>query len=98
MPGQEQELAAAFCISEGYVRKAQDIRLIHHCGMGLPAPGQDESEEAGPSRNRIELTVVPEGFLTERERSSLEFRETDELLGSTRAGHLNYVAQIPGND
>jgi len=65
-PGGEKELAAGFCISEGYVRRAQDILLIHHCGLGLPAPGDDESEEAGPSRNRIELTVAPEGFLKDK--------------------------------
>jgi FdhD protein len=63
MPGWEKELAAGFCISEGYIRKAQDILLIHHCGLGLPAPGDHESEETVSSRNRIELTVVPKGFL-----------------------------------
>jgi FdhD protein len=63
MPGWEKELAAGFCISEGYIRKAQDILLIHHCGLGLPEPGDHESEETVSSRNRIELTVAPEGFL-----------------------------------
>lgn len=62
MPGWEKELAAGFCITEGYIRKAQDILLIHHCGLGLPAPGDEEGEESGFSRNRIELTVAPEGF------------------------------------
>jgi len=62
MPGWEKELAAGFCITEGYIRKAQDILLIHHCGLGLPAPGDDEGGETDSSRNRIELAVAPEGF------------------------------------
>jgi FdhD protein len=63
LPGQEKELAAGFCITEGYVGKAQDILLIHHCGLGLPAPGEDENDEGRYSRNRIELSVEPTGFL-----------------------------------
>jgi FdhD protein len=62
MPGQEKELAAGFCLTEGYVQKAEDIFLIHHCGLGLPAPGEEEGEDGGLSRNRIELSVAPEGF------------------------------------
>ena len=61
MPGQEKELAAGFCISEGYVRTISDILLIHHCGQGLAAPG-DESEDALSSRNRVQLRVRTEGF------------------------------------
>jgi FdhD protein len=64
LPGQEKELAAGFCITEGYVRKAQDILLIHHCGLGLPAPGEDENDDGGYSRNRIELSVEPAGLLS----------------------------------
>jgi FdhD protein len=63
LPGQEKELASGFCITEGYVRKAQDILLIHHCGLGLPAPGEDENHEGTGSRNRIELSVEPAGLL-----------------------------------
>jgi FdhD protein len=66
LPGQEKELAAGFCITEGYVRKAQDILLIHHCGLGLPAPGEDENHEGGSSRNRIELSVEPTGLLSHK--------------------------------
>ena len=66
LPGQEKELAAGFCITEGHVRKAQDILLIHHCGLGLPAPGEDETEAAGTSRNRVELQVLDEGFVSDR--------------------------------
>jgi hypothetical protein len=66
LPGQEKELAAGFCITEGYIRKAQDILLIHHCGLGLPAPGEDETEAESSSRNRIELQVADEGFMSDR--------------------------------
>jgi FdhD protein len=61
MPGQEKELAAGFCITEGYVRDVTDILLIHHCGSGLPAPG--EREQDMESRNRVTLRVVPNGFV-----------------------------------
>ena len=61
MPGQEKELAAGFCISEGYVRRAGDILIIHHCGSGLPAPGEGDTEDAPESRNRIEVRVAEEG-------------------------------------
>jgi len=71
MPGWEKELAAGFCITEGYIRKAQDILLIHHCGLGLPEPGAQESEETVSSRNRIELTVAPEGFLGDKTGDSV---------------------------
>jgi FdhD protein len=62
MPGQEKELAAGFCLSEGYVRDARDILLIHHCGLGHPAPAVDE-EETFDSRNRVTVRVVPDGML-----------------------------------
>lgn len=59
LPGQEKELAAGFCITEGYVRDVTDILLIHHCGSGLPAPGDQDLE----SRNRVTLRVIPDGFV-----------------------------------
>jgi FdhD protein len=62
MPGREKELAAGFCLTEGYVKEVRDILLIHHCGLGLPAPDEEEGEEGGLSRNRIELSVAPEAF------------------------------------
>jgi FdhD protein len=61
MPGNEKELAAGFCISEGYVRSAADILLIHHCGLGHPSPTEREPE-ALESRNRVEIRVTPESF------------------------------------
>ncbi|MBW2064920.1 MAG: formate dehydrogenase accessory sulfurtransferase FdhD [Deltaproteobacteria bacterium] len=58
MPGQEKELVAGFCISEGYVTSARDILLIHHCGSGHLAPGEEVDEgEAPESRNRVEVRV-----------------------------------------
>ncbi len=62
MPGEEKELAAGFCLSEGYVRDARDILLIHHCGRSEPVPGGEE-EEALDSRNRVTLRVTPGGVL-----------------------------------
>jgi len=62
MPGHEKELAAGFCLSEGYVRDARDVLLVHHCGIGQPVPSA-EGEEAFDSRNRVALRVVPEGVL-----------------------------------
>jgi FdhD protein len=61
LPGQEKELAAGFCITEGYVRHVTDILLIHHCGSGLPAPGEQEQDMG--SRNRVTLRVTPDGFV-----------------------------------
>jgi FdhD protein len=61
LPGQEKELAAGFCLSEGYVHDIDDVMLIHRCGQGLPAPDSADGN-AGGSRNRVELQVTPEGF------------------------------------
>jgi FdhD protein len=63
LPGQEKELAAGFCVTEGYVRRAEDILLIHHCGQGLPAPGEEETNGDPGSRNRTELQVIEEGLI-----------------------------------
>jgi FdhD protein len=61
MPGQEKELAAGFAITEGYVRAVTDILLIHHCGSGLPAPGEQEQDME--SRNRVTMRVTAGGFV-----------------------------------
>jgi FdhD protein len=61
MPGQEKELAAGFCITEGYVRQVTDILLIHHCGSGLPAPGEEGQDME--SRNRVTMRVTSGGFV-----------------------------------
>jgi FdhD protein len=66
LPGNEKELAVGFCMSEGYLRRPKDILLIHHCGQGLPAPGENEGEFG--SRNRVELNVVEGGFLRRGEQ------------------------------
>lgn len=62
MPGEEKELAAGFCISEGYVRDVRDFLLIHHCGRTEPL-AEGEDEDALDSRNRVTLHVTPEGVL-----------------------------------
>jgi FdhD protein len=61
LPGQEKELAAGFCVTEGYVRQIADVMLIHHCGLGHPTPGAGTEDVAG-SRNRVELRVAAAGF------------------------------------
>ncbi|MBN1399771.1 MAG: formate dehydrogenase accessory sulfurtransferase FdhD [Anaerolineae bacterium] len=70
MPGLEKELAAGFCLSEGLVERFDDILLIHHCGSGLPVPGEEpvEGDEA-TSRNRVEVQVRPDAL---REEARLE--------------------------
>ena len=63
LPGMEKELVAGFCISEGLVRRFDDILMIHHCGQGLPAPSLDAGLESdATSRNRVEVRVRPEGL------------------------------------
>jgi len=69
LPGMEKELAAGFMISEGLVTSFDAVHMIHHCGQGLPAPGEETSteEEAPPmtSRNRIDVTVRPDALRPE---------------------------------
>ncbi len=87
LPGDERELAAGFCISEGLVPHFQDITLIHYCGQGLSmADSEDGLEE---SRNLIQVTAerVNEAFLREDKvmmvRSGCgraDVRGLDELL------------------
>ncbi|MCJ7595547.1 MAG: formate dehydrogenase accessory sulfurtransferase FdhD, partial [Desulfobacterales bacterium] len=36
----------------------------HHCGSGLPAPGEEETGDGTGSRNRVELMVTDEGLLS----------------------------------
>ncbi len=66
LPGQEKELAAGFSISEGYVRRIEDIWLIHHCDRRCdpqpPAPGESTDGDPAESRNRIILRVAEPGF------------------------------------
>ena len=61
MPGQEKELATGFAVSEGYVRRADDILLLHHCGSGHASPLEEDSDVGG-SRSRVEMRVADEGF------------------------------------
>jgi FdhD protein len=55
LPGQEKELAAGFCLSEGLVSDFSGVLTIHHCGQGLPVPGEEAGAEDGISRNRVEV-------------------------------------------
>lgn len=63
LPGMEKELAIGFCLSEGLVRRFEDILMVHHCGQGLPEPSSDAPDEENPlSRNRVDLRLAPEGL------------------------------------
>jgi FdhD protein len=64
LPGMEKELAAGFIVSEGLVPSFSVVQMIHHCGQGLPAPGEDSTEGEGP-RNRIDITVLPDALRPE---------------------------------
>lgn len=57
LPGQEKELAAGFCLSEGLVSDFAGVLTIHHCGQALPVPGQEANEEGETSRNRVDVRV-----------------------------------------
>jgi FdhD protein len=61
MPGHEKELAAGFCVSEGYVRQAADILVIRHCGRDSPA-AENKGQDPAESRNRVEVHATQEGF------------------------------------
>jgi FdhD protein len=65
LPGDEKELAAGFCISEGLVPHFQDITLIHHCGQSPPMSDSEGGLEE--SRNLIQISAkrVNEAFLRE---------------------------------
>jgi len=59
LPGAEKELAIGFCIGEGIIRNFADIHLVHHCGQGLPAPGETGAAEE-ESRHRVQIQADPE--------------------------------------
>jgi FdhD protein len=70
MPGMEKELAVGFCLSEGLVTRFDDILLVHHCGSGLPVPGEALAEgDESTSRNRVDVQVRPNAL---REEARLE--------------------------
>ncbi|OGO04557.1 MAG: hypothetical protein A2Y73_04955 [Chloroflexi bacterium RBG_13_56_8] len=62
LPGMEKELAAGFCVSEGLVKDFDDIFTIHHCGQGLPAPGEEETDSSPESRNLVEIRTRPKAL------------------------------------
>lgn len=87
LPGDEKELAAGFCISEGLIPHFQDITLIHHCGQSPPMVNSEDGLEE--SRNLIQITAkrVNEALLREDKimmiRSGCgraDVRGLDELL------------------
>lgn len=67
LPGMEKELAAGFCVSEGLVSDFNDVLMIHHCGRGLPVPGEDDTDDGDSSRNRVDVRVR-QGALSEEAR------------------------------
>jgi len=63
LPGMEKELAAGFLVSEGLVDDFRHILVLRHCGLGLPEPGEEPSEDGSvESRNRVEAQVQPDAL------------------------------------
>jgi len=60
LPGMEKELAAGFLVSEGLVDDFRHILVLRHCGLGLPEPGEEPSEDGSvESRNRVRRKCSP---------------------------------------
>jgi FdhD protein len=57
-PGMEKELAAGFCLGEGFVSDLMDIALVRHCGRVRPSDAA-EAAALDVSRNRVDVTLVP---------------------------------------
>jgi len=74
-----------FLISDGYVRQARDVLLIHHCGMGLSPPEKPEKEESLESRDRVEVTVVEGDF---RQTNPLPREGKFEITPQQAAGNF----------
>jgi FdhD protein len=80
LPGWEKELAVGFCLSEGLIADVEAIHLVHHCGRGLPAPGEEVEEGDGlelASRNRVQIQAA---------EGSYKRRGADEVMRLVRAG------------
>lgn len=61
LPGMEKELAVGFCVSEGMIRRYDDILLVHHCGGLVGENRPDQQSVEMESANRVEITVTPAG-------------------------------------
>lgn len=69
LPGDERDLAAGFCLSEGFVGKPSSILLIAFCGQAMEP---DSSESVEPP-NRVDLTIAS-GDLRTQGDSLLQIR------------------------
>ena len=58
-PGMEKELAAGFCLGEGFVSDLMDIALVRHCGRVGPGDAA-EGDALDVSRNRVDVTLMPD--------------------------------------
>ena len=56
-PGDEKELAAGFCISEGIIERLDDIGLVRHCGSSIGRQNV-ESDDLGESRNVVNIMTL----------------------------------------
>ncbi len=59
LPGNEKELGAGFCISEGIVTRFDAVLTVHHCGRSLPEPAGD-GEPSVESRHQVAISARPE--------------------------------------
>lgn len=89
LPGDERDLAAGFCLSEGFVRSPSSITLIAFCSQA----GTGQLDGPDESANRVELTVVPED-LDATGDSAREIRSGCGRVGPTdlELGRLPRVA------
>jgi FdhD protein len=87
LPGNERELAAGFCISEGFVRGVSSILLIAFCGQAEAEAADDAAEPP----NRVDLTVAG-GDLTLAGDSLLQIRSG---CGRTTPADLNLGSLPP---
>jgi len=81
LPGDEKELVAGFCLTEGLVARFADILLISYCAR---VGGTDITPDGLEDRNRVLVTADPQGVRNSRRprliRSGCGDAEPGDLL------------------